>query len=107
MVLKLLEATLGRILELKSDLVEADLNEFTYCGDIFESLKVTPLETELIVPACFRNNRNEEIKQRKEAIEDVLGKLGFLEKKVKKVITNLTIGLGKCYSFFIVAGKTD
>lgn len=80
-----MEATLGRILELKCDLVEADLNEFTYCGDVLESLNLTPLETELIVPVCFRNNRKEEIKQRKEAIENVLRKLGFLEKKTDKV----------------------
>ncbi|KAK9877838.1 hypothetical protein WA026_020070 [Henosepilachna vigintioctopunctata] len=37
---KLLEATLGRILELKYDLVEADINDWTHCGDEMESLRL-------------------------------------------------------------------
>nr|CAI5827477.1 unnamed protein product [Callosobruchus analis] len=57
LVKKLLEASLGRILELKTDLVEADLNEWTHCGDIMEKLNLTPLDVELEVPTCFRQER--------------------------------------------------
>nr|CAI5827479.1 unnamed protein product [Callosobruchus analis] len=86
LVKKLLEASLGRILELKTDLVEADLNEWTHCGDIMEKLNLTPLDVELEVPTCFRQERTSEIEYRKQTIDSVLSKLGFLEKKEPKVV---------------------
>lgn len=84
LIRKLLEATLGRILELKSDLVEADLCDWTHCGDALEALRLTPLQTELKVPACFRGERQDELSYREGVVEDVLGKLGFLEKKEER-----------------------
>lgn len=80
LIRKLLEATLGRILELKYDLVEADLSEWTHCGDVLEHLKLTPEQSELKVPSCFRNERRKELEYQKNLIESVLGKLGFLDK---------------------------
>ncbi|XP_008200287.2 dynein regulatory complex protein 11 [Tribolium castaneum] len=80
LIRKLLEATLGRILELKYDLVEADLSEWTHCGDVLEQLKLTPEQSELKVPSCFRNERRKELEYQKNLIESVLGKLGFLDK---------------------------
>lgn len=84
LVKKVLEATLGRILELKSDLVEGDLNEYTHCGDILELLNITPDQSELLVPTYLRNERKTELEYRKNVIENVLSKLGFLEKPVVK-----------------------
>ncbi|RZC40926.1 IQ and AAA domain-containing protein 1, partial [Asbolus verrucosus] len=84
LIRKLLEATLGRILELKYDLVEADLNEWTHCGDVLEILNITPIQSELKVPACYRNDRKKELEYNKNLIESVLGKLGFLDKLEKK-----------------------
>lgn len=84
LIRKLLEATLGRILELKSDLVEADLCEWTHCGDVIESLGITPLHAELKVPNCFRDERKQELEYRKEVIHNVLKQLGFLEKVDEK-----------------------
>lgn len=80
LIRKLLESTLGRILELKNDLVEADLCEFSHCGEALEELNVTTLQIELKVPTCFREERHEEIEYRHNVIENVLNKLGFLEK---------------------------
>lgn len=81
LIRKLLEATLGRILELKTDLVEADLCEWTHCGDVLDRLGLTPYDVELKIPNCFRSERKEELLYRKRVIENVLGKLGFLDKK--------------------------
>ncbi|XP_060535908.1 IQ and AAA domain-containing protein 1-like [Cylas formicarius] len=85
LIRKLLEATLGRILELKYDLVEADLNEWTHCGDIMEKLKLTPPDLELKIPGCFRNERVDEIAYNKNVIEGVLSKLGYVEKEEEKL----------------------
>ncbi|KAK4877607.1 hypothetical protein RN001_010113 [Aquatica leii] len=84
LIRKLLVATLGRILELKSDLVEADLCEWTHCGDIIETLRLTPLHCELQVPTCFKNEIKEQLEYQKQLIDNVLNKLGFLEKIEKK-----------------------
>lgn len=84
LVRKLLEATLGRILELKADLVEADINEYTHVGDVIESLKITPLDTELNVPACFKKEMTEDITYKQNLIYSVLSKFGYLEKETKK-----------------------
>lgn len=46
---RILELVLGRILELKFDLVESDLCEYTYCGDTIDFLKLTPQMAELQV----------------------------------------------------------
>lgn len=85
LILKLLEAALGRILELKADLVEADLNEYTHCGDIIEKLNLTPIETELEIPSCFKKQRHAELEYRKNLIDSVLSRLGFMDKELKKV----------------------
>lgn len=86
LVRKILEATLGRILELKADLVEADLSEWTHCGDILEQLNISPRQSELKVPSCYRNERYSDIKYKNTLIESVLRKLGFLDKPEAKRI---------------------
>lgn len=85
LILKLLEASLGRILELKADLVEADLNEYTHFGDIIDKLKITPMDAELEIPSCFRKYRQEELEYRNKIIEGVLSRLGYINKERKKV----------------------
>lgn len=85
LILKLLEAALGRILELKSDLVEADLNEYTHCGDIIEKLNLTPMDTELEIHSCFRKQREDKLEYQKNLIDSVLDRLGFIDKSSKKV----------------------
>lgn len=52
-VRKLLELILGRIMELKYDLVEGDLCEYTYCGDTMDKLKLTTESAELKVKIVF------------------------------------------------------
>lgn len=85
LIRKLLEASLGRILELKADLVEADLCEWTHCGDVMEELNLTTLQSELKIPTCFRNERKDELEYRRNVIDNVLSKLGFLEKVEEKI----------------------
>ncbi|KAB0795971.1 hypothetical protein PPYR_10032 [Photinus pyralis] len=85
LIRKLLVATLGRILELKCDLVEADLCEWSHCGDVIESLHLNPLSCDLTIPSCFTRERKEELEYRKRTVEDTLNKLGYLEKVQTKI----------------------
>lgn len=84
LIAKLLEATLGRILELKTDLVEADLCEWTHCGDVIQRLGLTPDDAEIKIPEYFRRERRDELEYKQRVIDNVLGKLGFLEKREEK-----------------------
>lgn len=47
---KALEATMGRILELKDVLVRIDGTEFVHLDDILTDLKITPDNLEIAVP---------------------------------------------------------
>lgn len=86
---RLLELILGRVLELKTDLVESDLCEYTYCGDTITSLNLTPEYIELKIPNCFKYERKAELSSRKAFIDSVLEKLGYLEQpKEQETLTS-------------------
>lgn len=79
LVKKLLDLTMGRILELKHELVEIDLSEHNYFDDILIKCQVTSQEIEIQVPKYFRRERENEIKERRKFIEDTLRNIGALE----------------------------
>lgn len=82
LVKKLLESCLGRVLELKQDLVRIDLTEFSYNEEIMAKYKCTPIDTELRVPKFFLREREEELKKRNEFMDDILKKIGAIEEEV-------------------------
>ncbi|KAJ4427993.1 hypothetical protein ANN_24006 [Periplaneta americana] len=79
---KLLDACIGRVLELKHELVNLDLSEFSYYDDVLLKLKILPMEVEINVPNYYRREREDELKKRKKAMDDILKKLGFYEEEV-------------------------
>lgn len=81
LVRKLLDACLGRVIEIKFDLVSIDTMEFSYNDEIVQKLGLTPLDMELRVPKYFRREREEELQYRKKFIEDILIRLGYLDEE--------------------------
>lgn len=79
LVKKSLDLTMGRILELKHELVEIDLSEHNYFDDILIKCKVTSQEVEIQVPKYFRRERENEIWERRKFIEDTLRNIGALD----------------------------
>ncbi|XP_050446709.1 dynein regulatory complex protein 11 [Cataglyphis hispanica] len=77
-----LNATLGRVLELKHDLVNIDLSEHNYYDDVLLECGVTPQEAEIQIPKYYRRERAEEIAERRRFIEDTLRNLGVLHEAV-------------------------
>ncbi|XP_011862615.1 PREDICTED: IQ and AAA domain-containing protein 1 isoform X2 [Vollenhovia emeryi] len=73
---RLLNATLGRVLELKHQLVNIDLSEHSYYDDVLIECGVTPQEAEIRVPRYYRRDRIAEIEARRRFIEDTLRNLG-------------------------------
>jgi hypothetical protein len=79
---KLLDACIGRVLELKHELVNLDLSECSYYDDILLKLRLLPMEVEINVPNYYRIEREEEIKKRNRTIDNVLKKLGFYKEEI-------------------------
>ncbi|KAG6454726.1 hypothetical protein O3G_MSEX008840 [Manduca sexta] len=76
-VKRLLEACLGRLMEIKHDLVELHLTDFTFDDDeALKKLQVTPHEAEPCIPQYFIREREAEIHYRREFITNTLRKLG-------------------------------
>ena len=82
LVKKLLDSTMGRILELKHELVEIDLSEHTYYDDILLKYQLTPQEVEIRIPNYFRRERKKEIQERRKFIEETLRNIGALDEVV-------------------------
>lgn len=79
LIRSLLDACLGRVIELKHDLVNIDVMEFSYNDRVIESLKLTPQDTELRIPRYFLRERRKDIEQRKQTMHEIQIKLGWLE----------------------------
>ncbi|XP_070518550.1 dynein regulatory complex protein 11 [Cardiocondyla obscurior] len=77
-----LNATLGRVLELKHELVNVDLSEYSYYDNVLIERGVTPQEAEIRVPRYYRRDRLAEIETRRKFIEDTLRNLGALHEIV-------------------------
>lgn len=79
---QLLVSCLGRILELKHELVEIDLSEYSYFDDILIKLSVTPQEVEIQIPRYFRRECLQEIEGKRKYIESILKGIGALDEIV-------------------------
>ena len=73
---KLLDSTIGRILELKNDLVNLDCIEYSYHDVTMADLGLTPSEVELIVPKFVITDREDEIKYWQGQMAEAKEKLG-------------------------------
>lgn len=82
LVRRLLDASLGRVIELKHDLVAIDMNEFSYNDDVIRDLKLLPHDLELKIPRYFLRESSEDIAYKKRFIDDVLLKLGWLDEEI-------------------------
>ena len=83
LVRKLLDMSLGRMLELKHELVNLDLSEFSYYDDVLVNMRLLPQQAEITIPQYYRREREEEIRQRRKTIDDILKRLGFYEDEVR------------------------
>jgi len=77
-----LDATLGRVLELKHELVNIDLSEHSYYDDVLIECGVTPQEAEIRIPSYYRRDRIAEIEGRRRFVENTLRNLGAIHEIV-------------------------
>jgi len=71
-----LDGTMGRILELKNEMVNLEFSEFHYFDDVLSDLKLTPNDVEMPIPKYFVNERQKMLKEREKLLGQILAKLG-------------------------------
>lgn len=79
LVRKLLDGCLGRVLELKFDLVGIDMTEFSYNDEVLSELNLMPDDVELRIPRYFTRERADDIEYKKKFIDSLLIKMGWLD----------------------------
>lgn len=82
LVKNILDSVLGRVVELKHDLVNVEMTEFSYNDDIVKCLGFTSLDIESNVPKYFRREREQEIAYRRRFIEDIYMRMGWHEDEI-------------------------
>uniref|UniRef100_UPI0037E85F5E dynein regulatory complex protein 11 isoform X1 n=2 Tax=Semicossyphus pulcher TaxID=241346 RepID=UPI0037E85F5E len=68
----IVEGVMGRILELKNEMVEKEFSEYHYMDDVLHDLKLTPADIEIPIPRYFISDRSKEIQERKTMLKDML-----------------------------------
>lgn len=84
LVRKLLDGSLGRVIELKHDLVNIDMMEFSYNDVVMIEQKLTPNDIELRIPRYFIRENAENIECKKKFIDNLLIKLGWLDEETEE-----------------------
>ncbi|KAM8745982.1 dynein regulatory complex protein 11 [Acanthopagrus schlegelii] len=68
----ILNGVIGRVLELKNEMVEKEFSEYHYMDDVLHDLKLKPADLEIPVPRYFISERSKEVQQRKMMLTDIL-----------------------------------
>ncbi|CAO2625406.1 Dynein regulatory complex protein 11 [Lemmus lemmus] len=89
LIRKVLDGVMGRILELKNEMVELELTEFHYFDDILQDLKLAPQQLDVPIPRYFLKERLEVIKGRETTLARILNECGLDLPKVKYTVKSL------------------
>ncbi|XP_060724553.1 dynein regulatory complex protein 11 isoform X1 [Tachysurus vachellii] len=74
-----LEGVMGRLVELKNEMVELEYSEFHYFDDMLQDLKMTPEDLEVPIPRYFVRERMKALKEREKILAQILAKKGNIE----------------------------
>ncbi|XP_039272100.1 dynein regulatory complex protein 11-like isoform X2 [Styela clava] len=73
---QVVDGTVGRLLEVKNEMVNLEFSEFHYFDDILSDLKLTPNDIEIPVPKYYRYERKKILKDREQLLGSILSKMG-------------------------------
>ncbi|KAK1801419.1 hypothetical protein P4O66_022685, partial [Electrophorus voltai] len=76
----LLDATMGRVLELKNEMVEKEFSEFHYMDDVILDLKLTPEDLEIPIPRYFLSEQSKVQRDRQQVLSRILDLMATAEK---------------------------
>uniref|UniRef100_A0A663FAY3 IQ motif containing with AAA domain 1 n=1 Tax=Aquila chrysaetos chrysaetos TaxID=223781 RepID=A0A663FAY3_AQUCH len=84
---QVLDGVIGRILEIKKEMVELENSEFHYIDNILEDLKLLPVDIEVPIPRYFIKEKLEVLQQREEILDRILLDAGLQTQKPVKAMT--------------------
>ncbi|XP_067250755.1 dynein regulatory complex protein 11 [Chanodichthys erythropterus] len=88
---QVLDSVMGRVLELKNEMVEKEFSEYHYMDDIIQDLKLTPEDLEIPIPRYFICERNEVLQDRERMFAAILNQMDVTEKTGPQVMRMLTL----------------
>ncbi|XP_071442654.1 dynein regulatory complex protein 11-like [Hetaerina americana] len=90
LIRNVMDSCLCRILELKHNLVEIDMSDFSFIDCLDGDYQVMLHDGELNIPKYFIQENKYEIEERKSNLKRVLKKLGcYIEEKIQKPMTHI------------------
>ncbi|XP_075367334.1 dynein regulatory complex protein 11 [Mycteria americana] len=84
---QVLDGVIGRILEVKKEMVELENSEFHYIDNILEDLKLLPEDIEVPIPRYFIKEKVEVLQQREKILDQILLNAGLQTQKPLKAMT--------------------
>ncbi|KAM8873977.1 dynein regulatory complex protein 11 isoform 2-T2 [Spinachia spinachia] len=75
----ILEGVMGRVLELKNEMVEKEFSEYHYMDDVLHDMKLTPKELEIPIPRYFISDRSIELQEQKKTLTEILKRVEVTE----------------------------
>lgn len=91
LIRKVLDGVMGRILELKNEMVELEMTEFHYFDDILQDLKLSPQQLDVPIPRYFLKERLEAIKGREKILARILDECGLNLPDVKYSVKGIAL----------------
>nr|XP_020830579.1 IQ and AAA domain-containing protein 1 isoform X2 [Phascolarctos cinereus] len=77
LIRQVLDAVMGRILELKNEMVELEFSEFHYFDDILQDLKLSPEQLDIPIPKYFLKEKMEVLREREKVLAQILANAGL------------------------------
>uniref|UniRef100_A0A663FB26 IQ motif containing with AAA domain 1 n=1 Tax=Aquila chrysaetos chrysaetos TaxID=223781 RepID=A0A663FB26_AQUCH len=104
---QVLDGVIGRILEIKKEMVELENSEFHYIDNILEDLKLLPVDIEVPIPRYFIKEKLEVLQQREEILDRILLDAGLqtqamtFEEAIKMIQVAERARQGRCRAAFM------
>ncbi|XP_042187651.1 dynein regulatory complex protein 11-like [Callorhinchus milii] len=86
LVRSLLDGVMGRVLELRRDMIQRHLSEFIYMDDAIQDLKLTPADFDIPIPKYFRNERARVMQERKKLFSQIMDETAPEDAAAKRVV---------------------
>ncbi|KAM4629825.1 dynein regulatory complex protein 11 [Polymixia lowei] len=77
---QVLDGVMGRVVELKNEMVEKEFSEYHYMDDVIQDLNLTPGDIEIPIPRYFISERSKLLQERKTMLTNILNMIEVIEK---------------------------
>ncbi|KAL8173066.1 UNVERIFIED_CONTAM: Dynein regulatory complex protein 11 [Gekko kuhli] len=88
---QVLDGVMGRILELKNEMVELEYSEFHYIDDILQDLKLAPDSIDIPIPRYFIKEKLKVLKERERILAQILMEAGLYDDQPKKRVAVMVL----------------